>query len=182
MSTPSASSTLAPSGVRSSPDAPCVGWKVPCIPDTDPGVRWWCGPSTKRASLLRMRNKASARRVYGYVGACVRDEPRDASAMHARFGGVGNSAANASLDTPQRDVLRASSGGNHHEAASDGSCVSRLPRNGRGFWIRGGERRYESRRERRVEQLNQFLRRWLLSTARRIAPYVAGPSARSAVR
>jgi hypothetical protein len=46
--------------------------------------------------------------------------------------------------------------------------VSRLPRNGRGFGIRGC-RRHESRRQRRIWQLNQFLRRRLLSASRRTA-------------
>ncbi|WP_433705201.1 hypothetical protein [Paraburkholderia sacchari] len=100
--------------------------------------------------------------------------------MHPQFGGIGNSAANASLDTPARDFLRAYPGGNNHEAVSDGSCMSRLPRNGRGFWIRGRERRYESGRKRRIKQFNQFLRRWLLNAARSIAPYVAWISPRSA--
>src|SRR5580704_6853387 len=60
-------------------------------------------PST---TLLRMGNKASERYVYDYVDACVRDEPRDASAMHRQFSIFGNSAVNASLD-----ILRASPGG-----------------------------------------------------------------------
>jgi hypothetical protein len=53
-------------------------------------------------------NKASSRHVYDYVDACVRDEPRDASAMHRQFGIFGNSAVNTSLDIPPRDFLRAS--------------------------------------------------------------------------
>ncbi len=140
----------------------------------------WCGPSTKRASLLRVRNKASVRRVYDCAGACVRDEPRDASAPHATFGVVGNCATHASLDTPQRNIQRASSGGNHHEAASDCPCMSRLPRNGRGFWIRGRERRYESRRQWRVKHFDQFVRRWLLSAAGGNAQHVAQLSAQPA--
>jgi hypothetical protein len=48
--------------------------------------------------LLRMGNKVSERHVYDYVDACVRDEPRDASAMHRQFSIFGNSAVNASLD------------------------------------------------------------------------------------
>lgn len=58
-----------------------------------------------------MGNKASERHVYDYVDACVRDEPRDASAMHRQFSIFGNSAVNASLDIPPRDFLRASPGG-----------------------------------------------------------------------
>lgn len=139
-----------------------------------------CGRSTNPKSMLLVRNKAPAHSVSDYVDACARDEPRDASAMHPQFGGIGNSAANASLDTPARDFLRAYPGGNNHEAVSDGSCMSRLPRNGRGFWIRGRERRYESGRKRRIKQFNQFLRRWLLNAARSIAPYVAWISPRSA--
>src|ERR1700757_2456893 len=53
-------------------------------------------------------NKASSRHVYDYVDACVRDEPRDASAMHRQFGNFGNSAVNTSLDIPPRNFLRAS--------------------------------------------------------------------------
>jgi hypothetical protein len=88
---------------------------------------------------------------------------------------VGNSAADASLDTSVPDFQRTSQGGNHHEANPDNSCVSRLPRNGRGFRVCGGrEQRYESRRQRRVWQLSQFFRRRLLSAAHPGALYIAG--------
>ena len=56
-------------------------------------------------------NKASPRDVYGYVDACVRDSPRDASAMHRHVGVFVNSAVHASLDIPLRDCLRATPGG-----------------------------------------------------------------------
>jgi hypothetical protein len=46
-------------------------------------------------------NKASPRHVYDYVDACIRDEPRDASAMHRHFGIFGNSAVNTSRGCPR---------------------------------------------------------------------------------
>jgi hypothetical protein len=58
-----------------------------------------------------MGNKMLERHVYDYVDACVRDELRDASAMHRQFSIFGNSAVNALLDIPPRDFQRASPGG-----------------------------------------------------------------------
>lgn len=96
----------------------------------------------------------------------ARDVPRDASAVRRQFSRFGNSAVNASPAIPRSHdpgtgFLRASPE-NDHEAASDSSCMPRLPWN-RGRFSIGRGRRHESGRQRRVWQFDQFVRRRLLN-------------------
>lgn len=82
-----------------------------------------------------------------------------------------------SPDIPSRDCLRVSPTGDHHEAVSGCSCMSRLSGHRRGHRIRiGREQRYEKRQRQRFEHVRQFFQRRLLNTAR----HLAQPAARAA--
>jgi len=76
-----------------------------------------------------------------------------AFAMNRHFGIFGNCVINTSQDVSGRDVLRISPTGDHHEAISYFSCVSRQPRNGRSLSIPGGcGRQHESEERQFIEQ------------------------------
>lgn len=100
-----------------------------------------------------------------------------AFAMNRHFGIVGNCVMHTSLDISGRDVLRISPTGDHHEAISYFSCVSRQPRNCRGLNVPGGRgRQHESEERQLIEQFRQFefIERRLLNAVRLNAQSAAG--------